>query len=626
MLKAPLTMRALSLERKILLLVLLPVIGGLIPSLFIIRRAHAEVGELRTLGLLAETVWKLGDLDQRIDAESSNWYFFKPSWKCTDAERTDARTKQENWRQETDSAIKAYQAQRVRIDSSTLSAPLNDALTAIDKRIADLPSLRQKVFGQVDETLSNPIMDAYRGFRRDLSAVLPLLIDATSNDVVARKLAALPKLMLARKAMMDNGGNIFFYHQLRAEKSSRKFTPEEALGMINGARLAEIYWQDVIALSQGAMRDHLAAIHNSPEWETALKLLIQHGEAALADKEPPIPSEVGWGTSWAFLDTKLAEEIKFTREEFVTTCANLTSSAQARRLWASIAILLAVGLILECTRRFSRGIVGPVTETTTRLLEEAGRSAIEAGTVRQSSATVAEGSSTQAAALEETSSTLEEIAGMTHNNADNALRAQESAASTRTAAENGAGQMRQLNEAMEALRTSSTEVTRIIKTIDEIAFQTNILALNAAVEAARAGEAGAGFAVVAEEVRNLAQRSATSARETANKITQSTERTAAGVAISVEVGKTLEGILSKTRELETIVASIATASREQSTGIGQITTAVHQIDKVTQSNAAAAQQTAAAAQELEQRSIGFQHATQELQQIVLGQTGNPTAG
>ena len=194
-------------------------------------------------------------------------------------------------RKETDTAIAAYQQQRAQIDASRLSTPLQAALAAIEKRVVDLPTLRQTVYSQVDETLGVQIMDAYRGFRSDLSAVLRLLIDATTNDVVVRKLGVLPKLMLAGKAITDVGGMIFYYHQLRAEKSSRKFSPSEALSMVNGANLSEIYWQDVIALSQGDQRSHLVAIHDSQEWQGAVELIRVHGQAALGDKEPPIPSE-----------------------------------------------------------------------------------------------------------------------------------------------------------------------------------------------------------------------------------------------------------------------------------------------------------------------------------------------
>jgi methyl-accepting chemotaxis protein len=239
---------------------------------------------------------------------------------------------------------------------------------------------------------------------------------------------------------------------------------------------------------------------------------------------------------------------------------------------------------------------------------------------------VADGSNRQAAAIEETSATLEEISSMTQSNSENAQKAQRAANETRSAAEHGAEQMRQLTSAMEAVRTSSDDVTRIIKTIDEIAFQTNILALNAAVEAARAGEAGAGFAVVADEVRTLAQRSAQAARETTDKITASNARTNAGAEITTKAAQSLQQILERAREVENLVDSIAAASREQNTGVGQITTAIRQIDKVTQTNASAAEETASSAQELERRAIAFREAVADMQRIVFGSstaTANP---
>jgi methyl-accepting chemotaxis protein len=141
-------------------------------------------------------------------------------------------------------------------------------------------------------------------------------------------------------------------------------------------------------------------------------------------------------------------------------------------------------------------------------------------------------------------------------------------------------------------------IAKIIKTIDEIAFQTNILALNAAVEAARAGEAGMEFAVVADEVRNLAQHSAQAAKETAAKIEGAIGNTSQGVEISCKVAQALYDIVAKARQVDELAAEVANASGEQSRGITQINTAVGQVDKVTQSNAASAEESAAAAEEL----------------------------
>ena len=183
--------------------------------------------------------------------------------------------------------------------------------------------------------------------------------------------------------------------------------------------------------------------------------------------------------------------------------------------------------------------------------------------------------------------------------------------------------MEEMKRAMDAIKGASDDISKIIKTIDEIAFQTNILALNAAVEAARAGEAGMGFAVVAEEVRNLAQRSAQSAKETAGKIEDSVKKSEHGVQICGKVAQSLSAIVGKARQVDTLVAEIAQASKEKTQGIEQVHTAVSQMDKVTQSNAAGAEESAAAAEELSAQAVVLQESVAELRALVDG-AGNGT--
>ncbi|HVU15752.1 MAG TPA: methyl-accepting chemotaxis protein [Candidatus Didemnitutus sp.] len=270
--------------------------------------------------------------------------------------------------------------------------------------------------------------------------------------------------------------------------------------------------------------------------------------------------------------------------------------------------LLSVGLVQVLSRRISRDL----QRTSSTLARVAGEMFAKANGFSATSTQLADGASQQAASLEETSASLEELAGMTQRNAEAARDTKQIAGQTRQAVENGSSGMQRMTVAMEGIKASSAEIAKIIKTIDEIAFQTNILALNAAVEAARAGEAGAGFAVVAEEVRALAQRSATAAKETAEKIEVALAKSNEGASVSGEVAVMLTQIVDQVRRMDTLVGEIATASNEQSQGIQQITKAMSEMDKVTQSNAAGAEESASAAQELSSQSTELRESVEEL--------------
>jgi methyl-accepting chemotaxis protein len=229
--------------------------------------------------------------------------------------------------------------------------------------------------------------------------------------------------------------------------------------------------------------------------------------------------------------------------------------------------------------------------------------------VATASAQIASGNSdlsrrteTQAASLQQTASSMEELGSTVRRNADNARQASQLATASSEIAGGGGETVREVVRTMQGISESSRRIADIIGVIDGIAFQTNILALNAAVEAARAGEQGRGFAVVAGEVRNLAQRSGTAAREIKALIGESVERVNQGALLVDRAGESMRGIVESIRRVTDIVGEISAASDEQSRGVVLVGTAVSQLDRATQQNAALVEESAAAAESLSQQS------------------------
>jgi methyl-accepting chemotaxis protein len=286
--------------------------------------------------------------------------------------------------------------------------------------------------------------------------------------------------------------------------------------------------------------------------------------------------------------------------------------------WIGI-VLSAVALaVVMLALLVVRGITQSLRNVTDDLAEGAAQIASAAAQVSSSSQSLSQGASEQAASLEETSASAEEVTSMTRKNAENSRSAAELMTKVDQRVSDGNRTLDQMVTSMTEITSSSDKISKIIKVIDEIAFQTNILALNAAVEAARAGEAGMGFAVVADEVRNLAQRSAQAAKDTAALIEDSISKSNEGGARLQQVAQVIHSITESSAKVKTLVDEVNIGSQEQARVTEEIAKALAQMDQVTQSTAANAEESASASEEMSAQAQSLNQIIEQLQTMVGG--------
>ncbi len=429
-----------------------------------------------------------------------------------------------------------------------------------------------------------------------------------------------------------------FYQRLRATPQVRHFFADDThMAKAKGAQVE--HWQ---AISAGAFDEHYVAtvrtiglaharIGLEPRWYIGgYALILEHLVRAIVSELWPkgvmrraqnesvtVGAALGALVKAVLLDMDLAISVYSEAAEEARIKSEAEALAKERQIvagsvGAGLARVSAKDLTFrlrddlpEAYRQLQSDFNGALEQLETALGGvRQGTNGISTGTQEIASAAeeLSRRTEQQASSLEETAAALDQITTTVHKTADSAKNAREAVAAAKADAERSGQVMQRAVQAMGKIENSSQEIGQIIGVIDEIAFQTNLLALNAGVEAARANEAGRGFAVIASEVRALAQRSAEAAKSIKGLITTSTEEVSQGVSLVAETGEALERIVSKVAEINRVVGDIALGAQEQATGLKQVNAAVNQMDQVTQQNAAMAEEATAASQSLAKES------------------------
>ncbi|TAE31409.1 MAG: DUF3365 domain-containing protein [Candidatus Kapaibacterium sp.] len=604
--------------------------GGSIPETWEIHKQNNSIRYFRPIKLTDECMKCHGDPAKAQDF-----------WGRSDGKDI-TNTKMEGWR-----VGEVHGAFEVTMPMETVDAAVTQKSFAIAGIAGVSTGLMLLVMLLVARVISSSLKRMEEAAKKVADGDFTMNLDSDSSDEVGvlsnsfkKVVTTLEQLTQEQREMARQHDAGMISYTIPAEKFKGKYA-EMATGIntLVQAHIA-VKMRVVDVISQYAIGDFSADMDRLPGEKAKITASIDNVKASLKSVNDEVLMLVNAARQGNLKQRGDATKFQYTFREMVEGF-NATLDAILVPIDESVSVLqrLAEGDFRASMTGDYKGdslalktalneTVSSVSQTLSQIMAIVSQVSIGAQQVAAASNELAQGAQNQAAALEEVSSSMTQIGAQARTNAEGAEQANVLVKESRHTSELGTVEMERLTNAMSAISDGSRDISKIIKVIDEIAFQTNLLALNAAVEAARAGRHGMGFAVVAEEVRNLAARSATAAKQTAELIEGSIEKVQNGSVLVGKTGEVLHQISNSAIQVTQTVAEIVAASKEQAIGVSQVNIGLGQIDRVTQQNSASTETSAAAAEELSAQArelhklvTRFQLRQEHIQRRMDGQDG-----
>lgn len=606
----------MSLRSRLLLLVLLPL--GVIAALLGSRayQAHQQTRSLQGLSTLVDLLFRFSEVESVLQPEKDCLLRLNITWTSYDPDAVD-----ENYANlqeaidHTDETVKAFQDAVEAADPSRFSPEFQASFSEMRASLDRLPELRSVASDRIiTDAEWTTIQQEYQALNAQAHRLFPSLVRETDNYEITQRILTYVKAMEAQFSSLSYTGMV--YYALQVDRLPQEAVFQMGQHISNNAKA----WNEVFSLAPDDWRERLRKYHNDPVYAEGLR----YAEDVLAKVDTKgflIGDEETWGPYFQYR-MDFQNELDWLKEDLGKKILGHINRVQRNRnLAAALAVVLTMALFAYAWWTSSR-ISRTISDIIGSLLSNARQLDLSASQMTRASTQLADDSAHQAANVEETIASLREVSSRSDESEKETVEAQQHIESSFAAIREQAAAITALRASMEAISKSSEETRAIIKTIDEIAFQTNMLALNAAVEAARAGEAGAGFAVVAEEVRALALRAAEAARGSSECIESSVRSVTDGTRMLTHHADTFSGVeqaSDKTRKHFTRAAELAL---DQSRGVQEISRSANNLENVTHSLAAVAQQCSASAGELEHQAHALNLSIATLEALVSGRREN----